>query len=305
MARLPSEYVDLVYEALLQSYWRKSALAKFLRHSGVSARTLADWHQGEETKRVFLDRLFPKLEEKEKGRILVQQMGRELSEQTSFPDLGGWEDSSEKLKRAREAVTSLRKYVEHKDRERASEKETREARKRAQNLREEAARSRKSLGDLDSRLQADLTPKLGTQNGGYEFEKWFYDLMDFFEVISRRPYVSGGRQIDGTITVEGTTYLVELKFTASQVGVADIDSLLAKVGDKADNTMGILVSMSGFTSQAIAQASGRRTPLLLMDFRHIYAALGGTIGFSDIVRRIRRHSSQTGEAYLVPEDFGG
>ena len=40
--------------------------------------------------------------------------------------------------------------------------------------------------------------------------------MAFCEVDHRRPYVTEGRQIDGSITVDGTTYLVELKFTAQQ-----------------------------------------------------------------------------------------
>src|SRR5690606_26290873 len=115
----------------------------------------------------------------------------------------------------------------------------------------------------------ELTPKLGTSQGGYGFEGWFYHLADFFEMQCKRPYHSGGRQIDGSLTVEGTTYLIELKFGASQSDVNDVDCLLTKVNDKADNTMGILVSMSGFSPRAIQQASGRKTPLLLMDHSHI------------------------------------
>ena len=129
--------------------------------------------------------------------------------------------------------------------------------------------------------------------------------MDFFEVTNRRPYTADGRQIDGSITVSGTTYLVELKFTRDQAGAQDIDSLLKKVHDKADNTMGIMVSMSGYSETAVSGASGPRTPLLLMDHQHIYLALSGVSSFSEIVDRIRRHASQTGEALLPPDRFGG
>ena len=48
---------------------------------------------------------------------------------------------------------------------------------------------------------------LGTQSGGYEFEKWFYKLLDFSEIQNRKPYKTNGRQIDGSLTIEGTTYL--------------------------------------------------------------------------------------------------
>jgi hypothetical protein len=157
---------------------------------------------------------------------------------------------------------------------------------------------------LAARL-TELASRIGTQQAGYDFQAWFYDLMDFFEVVNRRPYVTAGRQIDGSVTVSGTTYLVELKFTTAQAGATDIDTVIKKISDKADNTMGIMVSMSGYSEVAIAEASGRRTPLMLMDHRHVYFAIGGSATFGEIVDRVRRHASQTGEALLPPERFGG
>ena len=81
--------------------------------------------------------------------------------------------------------------------------------------------------------------------------------------------------------------------------------MLKKIHDKADNTMGIVVSISGFSETAVSEASGPRTPVLLMDHRHLYLALGGTVTFGEIVERVRRHASQTGEALLGPDRFGG
>lgn len=117
--------------------------------------------------------------------------------------------------------------------------------------------------------------------------------------------MNNGRQIDGSITISGTTYLVELKFTREQAGAPDIDSLMQKVNDKADNTMGIMVSISGYSSVAVTGASGRKTPLLLIDHRHIYFLLAGSAMLGELVDRVRRHASQTGEALLPPEQFGG
>jgi hypothetical protein len=129
--------------------------------------------------------------------------------------------------------------------------------------------------------------------------------MDLSEIISRRPYVSNGRQIDGSVTVEGTTYLVELKFTANQAGAPDIDTFFKKVTSKADNTMGLMVSISGYSSVAVTEASSDRTPLLLLDYNHIWAILKGTYTFVDVVRRVRRHASQTGQAFLTIGEFSG
>jgi hypothetical protein len=112
-------------------------------------------------------------------------------------------------------------------------------------------------------------------------------------------------EVFGSITIDGTTYLVELKFTASQADAPDIDSILKKVNDKADNTMGIMVSMSGFSSVAVKEASFSKSPLLLLDYSHLYMVLSGVIAFPDTVRRIRRHSSQEGKAFLPVTEFGG
>ena len=252
-----------------------------------------------------MDRIFPKLEESESGQAIVQQMAHALADQKSFPDLAKHEDSAEMTRQAREAVAALGKYLTEKRAEQQNEQEKQQVRKAAEEMRIRNVRSQADLAKLRDRLDKDLCPQLGTQKGGYAFQDWFYDLMAFSDVDHRRPYVTDGRQIDGSITVDGTTYLVELKFTAPQSNANDIDSLLAKVNSKADNTMGIMVSMSGYSSVAIKQASFSRTPLLLFDYSHLYMVLGGTATFSDMVRRVRRHSSQTGCAFLPTQEFGG
>ena len=56
--RLTPHYIALVYDACLKSFWRRKALAKFLRQCNVSERFLQSWVPGE-SKRDVLDRLFP------------------------------------------------------------------------------------------------------------------------------------------------------------------------------------------------------------------------------------------------------
>lgn len=137
----------------------------------------------------------------------------------------------------------------------------------------------------------------------YAFQDWFYKLVDYFETYNRQPYVIDGRQIDGSITVDGTTYLVELKFTSEQSDAPDIDTFFKKVSRKADNTMGVMFSISGYSSVAIKEASGPKGLLLLFDHSHLYMLLRGTCTLEELVCRVRRHASQTGEAYLSPRLF--
>ena len=302
-AKITPRLIELTYEAALKSYWRKRALRKFLRASHISETFLGSWTE-DESKREFLDRAFAELQESDRGKAVIFQMARSLSEQTTFPDLRNWEDSEQKVQEAHGAVQELKIYLKQQDEEIRSEREQEEAKKRVREARARIQRSLTDRASLQQRLDA-LYSQVGTQVGGYEFENWFYGFLDFFDIDNRRPYKTNGRQIDGSLTYDGTTYLVELKFTSNQAKAADIDSLRAKVEDKADNTMGILVSISGFSSVAIDGASGRRGVLLLFDAQHIYLSLSGALGFGDVISRIRRHAAQTGKAYLEVGQFGG
>jgi hypothetical protein len=223
-------------------------------------------------------------------------MADALIQQTSFPDLSGWEDSQQKIIDATSAVEALRAYRSAQRIEAANEKEMAEARKRAAEINAEIRARGNDLAKLEQEL-AEISKGLGTKEAGYAFQDWFYKLVDYFEVDNRQPYVVNGRQIDGSITVAGTTYLVELKFTREQSEATDIDSFFKKVNGKADNTMGVMFSISS-SSVAIKEASGPKCLLLLFDHNHLYMLLHGGCSLQEVVGRLRRHASQTGEAYL-------
>lgn len=298
---LSSHFLDLVQDAMLKSFWRRRALLAFLRRHRISENFLAAWDKSE-SKRDFLARLFPKLESSQKGSVVIRKMADSLAEQVKFPDLEGWEDSAEKIKAATEAVCSLKAYLDKEKQTSEELKEREEVKRTARERREREITKSQSLDKLSSRL-TELSKRLGTQTAGYEFQDWFYDLIQYFEVVARRPYTASGRQIDGSVTIEGTTYLTELKFTAEQAAVTDVDSLLAKLNDKADNTMGIMVSISGYSSTSIAGASGRKTPIILMDYNHLFVLLNGGWKFDELVSRVRRHASQTGQAFLPASEL--
>lgn len=295
--------ITLVYEALLRSFWRKTALKKFLLSSHISESFISTWRE-DESKRNFLDRLFPKLQSSAKGKNVICHMAVNLSEQTSFPDLKGWEDSLQMIQSATDAIKDLKNYITKQNEEHQTEKEKQEFRARAEKERTEIKRSETDLMKLKNEFEC-LHNEIGTQNGGYAFEKWFFKLVDYCEIVCKKPYKTNGRQVDGAITIDGTTYLVELKFQKTQSDAIDIDSLKAKVNKMADNTMAVMISVSGYSSVAITESSGSRTPLLLLDYSHLYLFLSGGMRFDEIITRIRRHSSQTGESYLSVNSFGG
>jgi hypothetical protein len=302
-ARITPHFIQLTYEAALKSFWRKEALRKFLRECHVAEAHLSSWAH-DESKRDFLDRTFAALQKSDRGKAVIHQMAVFLAEQTVFPDLRNWEDSAVKIAEASKAVSEMKAFLRKQSEEIRTEKEKAEVKARVREVKDQIQRAQTDLSKLSSRLD-NLLQHIGTQQGGYDFQDWVYDFIGYAEIESRRPYVTAGRQIDGSITIDGTTYLVELKFTAGQAGAPDIDVFKSKVESKADNTMGIFLSMSGYSSVAVTEASGRRTVLLLLDASHLYFALTGGMRLSDIIRRLRRHAAQTGESFLAVNQFGG
>ena len=294
--RFTPQLVELCFSATHCSFWRRETLRRFLGQCDVPSAFLATWHE-DETKRQFLERLVAQLPKSDAGRITLLKLAKALAEQEAFPDLKGWEESNRMLRDATEAVQALKRYLDSQDSQIENEKEKEEARKRFQEQQQQLAASRQTLKTLRDKL-GELCKELGSQQAGYDFQDWFYDVADYFEIQNRRPYWSGGRQIDGSLTIDGTTYLAELKFTGGQSDAPEIDVFRRKVDTKADNTMGVHISISGYSSVAIKEASGPKTTLLLFDFNHLYLILSGTMTLVEVIERTRRHASQTGEAYI-------
>jgi FtsZ-binding cell division protein ZapB len=302
-AKLNPYFVNITKDACLKSFWYKPALRSFLQQNYILDNALS--HLASMTKREFLDWLFPQvlIQKNNKGHELILKMARNLASQNSFPDLQNLEDSAVKVKQAVEAINLLRKELAKCDGEIDEKRQKEQARKEAEQSRQKNISSQQTIEKLKTMLEV-LATRIGTQQAGYDFQTWFYDLVDYFEIPCKRPYVSEERQIDGSLTLDGTTFLVELKFTGEQADAIDIDTFKSKVESKADNTMGIMVSISGYSSVAIREASGRRTPLLLLDHSHLYCILSGAMPLPEVINRIKRHASQTAESYLAVKNFG-
>jgi hypothetical protein len=301
--RLTPSFVQLTQDALLKAFWYKPAFRLFLQQHRIKDSSLAVWH-ADQSKRDFVAWLFPRLLKVEAGHMVVLDMARSLSEMEHFPDLERHEDSKQKLRDARIAVQRLKVEVQKIDAKLNEDKDAARRRKEAQARTVAHQQAALSI----SRIQEDLVgliPQQGTKPGGFAFEKWFYNLAIFFELQARPPYKSpDGRQIDGALTHGGTTFLIETKFTKEQIDLTHIDSFMAKINSKSDNTMGIMVSMAGFEDGAIRAASKERTPMLLLDHSHFFGLIFTELmTLQQVIERIKRHASQTGESHLPANKF--
>lgn len=305
MQRLAPEFIVLTQDACLKAFWTKKALRTFLRMHHINETFLGRLTE-DETKRNFLALLFYRLADpKSNYNDIIFNIASSLSNMTHFPDLEGHDDSQKKIAAAREAIKRLKNEVNKIVLNVEENKRKIILRQEMEKKKQEYINAKNSMNKLSDELN-ELTKLLGTQAGGYAFEERFYNLAIFFDIDSRPSYRANGRQIDGAITIDGTTFLVETKFTQNKIGSQDIDIFMAKVSTKADNTMGIFISMSGYYDEAIKAASMNKTPLLLFDYSHIYnLILSNLVTLGDLIRRVKRHASQTGEPFLPVSKFSG
>lgn len=136
------------------------------------------------------------------------------------------------------------------------------------------------------------------QQRGYRLEQIIRQVFELFELDPRASFKVTGEQIDGAFTFDGTDYLFEGKWQEELVVAADLDSLAGKLARKLDNTLGLFLSINGFSDDRVkAYSSGRKT-IILMEGSDLMAVLEGHIDLIQLLLRKRRHASKTGNIYL-------
>lgn len=77
-----------------------------------------------------------------------------------------------------------------------------------------------------------------------------------------------------------------------------LDALAGKLSRKLDNTLGLYLSINGFSEDAVKTHSSDRRLMLLMDGSDLLAVLEGRIDLIQLLLRKRRYASQTGNIHL-------
>jgi len=161
---------------------------------------------------------------------------------------------------------------------------------------------RKAIGeakrqDMIRKLQEimNLTP----QERGYVFEKFLKELFEVFWLKPRSSFRIIGEQIDGSLELDGETYLIEAKWESKKTGIQDLLGFNGKITGKATWSRGIFISYNGFTDEALtAFLRGRPTNLITLTAQDLYFILVGREGFylclDDAIRMKVRYAAETG-----------
>lgn len=94
------------------------------------------------------------------------------------------------------------------------------------------------------------------QANGFEFENLIFSLLENEGLEPRTGYRPKGEQIDGSFFWNGSTFLIEAKWTKDPLPVAEIYSFKGKLDGKFHTTSAIFMSSSGYSAEPFQTSKG-------------------------------------------------
>jgi hypothetical protein len=240
--------IQALKEALVTLYWYKADLRSFLTNCLNQPALIVDidWSG---YKRNIVGNLVDRLANRQDlYQAELLRLMTEVARVDSFQHLERLEDGQEKAHRAREAVGALRQFTVAHDAlvEEHQRAEQRKAAAHEERLRNAAVSQR--LDELQMEYYALLTED--AQRRGYLLEKLLRNLFDLFDLDPKASFKVTGEQIDGAFSFDTTDYLLEARWRNQQADASDLDSLAAKIERRLDNTLGLFLSINGFSEDA-------------------------------------------------------
>jgi Restriction endonuclease len=289
--------INSLIEALTNIYWYKSELRSFIMNtiSDPSILVKLNWEDYKRNIVSTLVNFLAKYQDTYQNDLL--KLMNEVGKINDFSHLERIEDGKEKAKIAKKSVEALRIQIKgHQDL--VNEQKMQEERR--QKAYEKTLKVTGVQEKLD-KIKDNFYKLVGSDNPqarGFQLEKIIKELFNLFDLDSKASFRITGEQIDGAFTFESTDFLFEGKWQQELVGIQDLDAFSGKLTRKLDNTLGLFLSINGFSEDAVkAHSTGRRL-MILMDGSDIMGVLEGRIDLLQLLLRKRRHASQTGNIYL-------
>ncbi|MEU8175136.1 restriction endonuclease [Microbispora hainanensis] len=104
------------------------------------------------------------------------------------------------------------------------------------------------------------------QRRGNQFEQMLYMMFEAAGMEPRTRYRPTGEEIDGSFLHRGRPMLLEAKWTSEPVPASTLYQFRGKVDGKLMGTLGLFISMAGYSSDAVdALVAGKTLNLILFD----------------------------------------
>jgi hypothetical protein len=139
------------------------------------------------------------------------------------------------------------------------------------------------------------------QRRGYLLQDLLHRLFVLNEIPVKQSFQrnEGGEQIDGAFRFEGWFYIVECRWREKLANIRELDGLLGQVGRSGVQTLGLYLSVEGWSSNVpnlLKQNQHKR--LILMEGFDLRCVLDGHISLPDLLSAKLEHFNLKGEPYL-------
>jgi hypothetical protein len=116
--------------------------------------------------------------------------------------------------------------------------------------------------------------------------------------IEAAPSVQGTGEIDLAFELGGRDFVLEAKWEKARVEFGAIATLQRRVQQRLGGTIGLFLSMSGFTPDAVRDLKdGQQLSVLLLSIDHFEAMLSGFVAPPEMIGRLVRRASTYGDGF--------
>lgn len=146
--------------------------------------------------------------------------------------------------------------------------------------------------------EAGHAPKSWYQARGYKFEKLLLKVLKRDGLCPRASYKISGEQIDGSFVLGDKVYLLEAKWHKREMAASDIYAFKGKVDGKLVGTIGIFISISGFSKDSVdALIMGKEINIILFDKNDFEMSLEKEGAFKRILLEKIRMAAEEGSPF--------
>ncbi|NOL51510.1 hypothetical protein [Pelistega suis] len=299
--KLSPAAVVALKEALIHIYWYKKDLKSFLFKSLPENINISriDWNLSKrEISSSVIDYLF-KLNYTE----TLLQLAQDICQFKDFSHLIYLENSEEKVRAAMSSVNHLKQFIiPHQEMQQAEE--LKKQRKKAV---EEKRQTFKNYQDELLNLKQEffaLAASQDNQQRGFKLERLMKGLFTLNDLDPKASFKVVGQQIDGAFTLDGTEFLFEAKWVRSPINSADLAIFKEKIKSKLENTLGLFLSVDGFSEDGITASQSSDKVMILMDGSDLMAVLDERISFVTLINRKKQIASREGRIYVPFSQMG-
>lgn len=299
MKKFSPASITALKEALINIYWKKQDLKNFIKLSIENDAIINtinwDFNRKFESVNELVDRMVAR---KDLYNDDLISLIYEVSNMTDFSHLKIWEDPDIKISKAKESVKRLRIFAQGYFKVEEEKRELEKRRKKTQ----EHLKSLKSNQDQIEALKQEffkLTMESNRQKRGILLEEFLNNLFTLYDLNPKKSFALIDEQIDGAFTFDNSDYLLEAKWHKKPIETGDLKKFAGTLSDKLKNTLGLFISIDGFTEGARKFKGSNARTMILMDGMDLNLVLDQRIDLHHLLFRKRRHASETGEIYYT------